>query len=150
MKWKLWISETPNKLPQCTPEMTRQLIQQMSNAAFFEEKCKPLCEKEFTTSSTSTVSLNGNKLMEAIETPQAENSDQRYFVTLQHRFPSCNCFVSLLFFSVHNKETKIYFLPRLCQQENGVWQGNKVSYSIESLKCGIFRQRQLFRNQITS
>ena len=55
---------------------------------------------------------------------------------------------SLWFFSLpkwHKKYT--YFLPRLSNQENGVLQGNKVSYSIESWKWGIFRQRQLFCNQ---
>ena len=38
-------------------------------------------------------------------------------------------------------------VPRLSNQENGVLQGNKVSYSIESWKWGIFRQRQLFCNR---
>ena len=45
------------------------------------------------------------------------------------------------------RRQKFYFLPRLSNQENGVLQGNKVSYSIESWKWGIFRQRQLFCNR---
>ena len=45
------------------------------------------------------------------------------------------------------RRQKIYFLPRLSNQENSVLQGNKVSYSIESWKWGIFRQRQLFCNR---
>ena len=45
------------------------------------------------------------------------------------------------------RSQKIYFLPRLSHQENSVLQGNKVSYSIESWKCCIFRQRQLFCNR---
>ena len=45
------------------------------------------------------------------------------------------------------RRQKFYFLPRLRNQENGVLQGNKVSYSIESWKWGIFRQRQLFCNR---
>ena len=45
------------------------------------------------------------------------------------------------------RRQNFYFLPRLSNQENGVLQGNKVSYSIESWKWGIFRQRQLFCNR---
>ena len=45
------------------------------------------------------------------------------------------------------RRQKFYFLPRLSNQENSVLQGNKVSYSIESWKWGIFRQRQLFCNR---
>ena len=45
------------------------------------------------------------------------------------------------------RRQNFYFLPRLSNQENSVLQGNKVSYSIESWKWGIFRQRQLFCNR---
>ena len=41
----------------------------------------------------------------------------------------------------------ISFSDLSSNQENSVLQGNKVSYSIESWKWGIFRQRQLFCNR---
>ena len=44
------------------------------------------------------------------------------------------------------RRQNFYFLPILSNQENSVLQGNKVSYSIESWKWGIFRQRKLFCN----
>ena len=57
----------------------------------------------------------------------------------------CSAFFS--FSPSMTRRQKFYFLPRLRNQENGVLQGNKVSYSIESWKWGIFRQRQLFCNR---
>ena len=76
---------------------------------------------------------------------------KKTFVALQHRFPSCSCLCVPSFFSfspcITRRRQKNYFLPRLSNQENGVLQGNKVSYSIESWKWGIFRQRQLFCNR---
>ena len=45
------------------------------------------------------------------------------------------------------RRQNFYFLLRLSNQKNSVLQGNKVSYSIESWKWGIFRQRKLFCNR---
>ncbi len=76
--------------------------------------------------------------------------DKKSIATLPHRSPSCSCFCVPSFFSFSpciTRRQNFYFLPRLSNQENDVLQGNKVSYSIESWKWGIFRQRQLFCNR---
>ena len=70
-----------------------------------------------------------------------------YLTTL---FSFLQLFLCSEFFSFSpciTRRQKFYFLPRLSNQENSVLQGNKVSYSIESWKWGIFRQRQLFCNR---
>ena len=72
------------------------------------------------------------------------------FCYLTTPFSFLQLFLCSEFFSFSpciTRRQKIYFLPRLSNQENSVLQGNKVSYSIESWKWGIFRQRQLFCNR---
>ena len=74
----------------------------------------------------------------------------KIFCYLTTPFSFLQLFLCSAFFSFSPSMTrrqKFYFLPRLRNQENGVLQGNKVSYSIESWKWGIFRQRQLFCNR---
>ena len=72
------------------------------------------------------------------------------FCYLTTPFSFLQLFMCSEFFSFSpciTRRQKFYFLPRLSNQENSVLQGNKVSYSIESWKWGIFRQRQLFCNR---
>ena len=76
--------------------------------------------------------------------------DKICFCYLTTPFSFLQLFLCSAFFSFSPSMTrrqKFYFLPRFSNQENSVLQGNKVSYSIESWKWGIFRQRQLFCNR---
>ena len=75
---------------------------------------------------------------------------QKYVCYLTTPFSFLQLFMCSEFFSFSpciTRRQNFYFLPRLSNQENSVLQGNKVSYSIESWKWGIFRQRQLFCNR---
>ena len=75
-----WVSESQHMLPQCTPGVTRRNRPQMWNELYASSKqCKMLCERKYTKSSTSTVSLDIEKFMDTVI---AENMTQ--LTNLEH------------------------------------------------------------------